>query len=203
MSLFDDIKTYLPKYLSEEATEGLFSELREFPKNIDQRIYTDQLVDDDNTFQGDGLAKLFIASLPDGRIGEGPVMVLSNTCDVTPEAKRWLSPTIVYCPIIKLAKYLDLITTERLKTELRDVQAHIDAIKGQRVSSMFYLPANGRLNEDCIALLDRPNNCDMSYLAASAENRATLFSLSNYGFYLFLVKLSIHFTRVREGIDRK
>lgn len=29
-----------------------------------------------------------------------------------------------------------------------------------------------------------------------------IFTLSNYGFYMFLVKLSIHFTRVREGVDR-
>jgi hypothetical protein len=29
-----------------------------------------------------------------------------------------------------------------------------------------------------------------------------IFSLSNYGFYLFLFKLSIHFTRFGEAVDR-
>jgi hypothetical protein len=29
-----------------------------------------------------------------------------------------------------------------------------------------------------------------------------LFTLSNFGFYLYLLKLSIHFTRIQEKIDR-
>jgi len=32
--------------------------------------------------------------------------------------------------------------------------------------------------------------------------RNRLFTLSDYGFYLFLFKLSLHLTRIREGVSR-
>jgi len=38
---FDEIKKYLPKYLSQEATEKLFQDLKDFPENIHKRLYGD------------------------------------------------------------------------------------------------------------------------------------------------------------------
>ena len=35
-----------------------------------------------------------------------------------------------------------------------------------------------------------------------AGDRSLLFRLSDFGFYLFLFKLSIHFTRMLEGVER-
>ena len=33
---FEEIKKYLPQYLSKEASENLFAELENFPENIDR-----------------------------------------------------------------------------------------------------------------------------------------------------------------------
>ena len=95
-TLFDDIKTFLPKYLSEEATVSLFRELASFPSNIDTRMYTLKLKDEQILFQGDGLSDLWISDLPGERRERSRVMVLSNTCDVAPENKRLLGPRVRY-----------------------------------------------------------------------------------------------------------
>lgn len=40
---FEEIKKYLPQYLSVPSQENLFEELKSFPDNIDQRFYSDLL----------------------------------------------------------------------------------------------------------------------------------------------------------------
>ena len=50
----DELKKYLPKYLSEENYKTLLAELKSFPYNIDGRMYTSML-DKNVIFQGDGL----------------------------------------------------------------------------------------------------------------------------------------------------
>jgi len=75
-------------------------------------------------------------------------------------------------------------------------------MRKQLISSLSYLPKGSKLPDECVALLDHVNSCDVSVLTQENVVEKRLFSLSNYGFYLFLYKLSIHFTRVREAIDR-
>ena len=48
----DELKKYLPKYLSEENYKTLLAELKSFPYNIDGRMYTSML-DKNVIFQGD------------------------------------------------------------------------------------------------------------------------------------------------------
>ncbi len=195
---FEEFRTYLPKYLAAEATADLFDELKQFPANIDGRLYTAKLEGEPRVYQGDGLARVWVSNLPDPTVREARVMVLSNTCDVTAENRCWLGPRLMYCPIISLPRY---------EAMLREVgQAvpaqHLDDVRRQRVTSMFYLPSNGRLGEEGIALLDRTNNCDLQKLDVDELTHSRLFTLSDYGFYMFLFKLSIHLTRIREGVQR-
>lgn len=49
---------------------------------------------------------------------------------------------------------------------------------------------------------DRINNCDNDAMPRNDLDSRRLYSLSNYGLYLFLFKLSVHLTRIREGVDR-
>lgn len=67
---------------------------------------------------------------------------------------------------------------------------------------MFYLPNISGLGEEAIALLDRITNCDLQKLDLDRLMESRLFTLSDYGFYIFLFKLSIHLTRIREGVSR-
>jgi hypothetical protein len=197
-TLFDDIKTYLPKYLSEEATVSLFRELASFPSNIDSRVYTLKLKDEQILFQGDGLSDLWISDLPGERRERSRVMVLSNTCDVAPENKRLLGPRVLYCPIIRLSAYEALIR----QTTTISIDEHLKALRRQELTSMMYLPENEHLGGEAVALLDRVNNCDAQQIDLAELIRTRLFTFGDYGFYLFLLKISIHFTRIREGVAR-
>ncbi|PKN26727.1 MAG: hypothetical protein CVU64_17190 [Deltaproteobacteria bacterium HGW-Deltaproteobacteria-21] len=196
----DDIKVFLPKYLSPEAEETLFEDLKQFPINIDKRLYTSRFTNTETIFQGDGLEELLFVNLPEPQIGKGNGMVLSNTCDISPENKRFLPPSVVYAPIHKLGKYKAALLEANVKAD--QVDGHIDSIRKQKVSSVFYLPQGGTLEEESIVFLDRLNSCNVGFLEGRNISKTRLFTLSDYGLYLFLFKLSVHLTRIHEGIER-
>jgi hypothetical protein len=106
---FDEIKKYLPKYLSQEATEKLFQDLKDFPENIHKRLYGDVLESEKDVFQGDGIMDLPVINLPDENIRSGKVMILSNTCDIILDNERIFFPRIIYCPILKLSRLIETL----------------------------------------------------------------------------------------------
>jgi len=105
MLSYDQIKLYLPKYLTPESSRELFEELSGFPNNID-RIYQ-PINCREKILQGDGLDSLPIINLPENKIiNSKPVMVISNSCDNDIDNKRLFSTNICYCPLFKLRKYI-------------------------------------------------------------------------------------------------
>jgi len=202
MNAFEDIKLYLPKYLSQEAERDLFEELNQFPKNIDHRLYTVSFVNDENIYQGDGFKDLLFIELPEPEISKSKGMVLSNTCDMQQANKKPVPLKVCYSPIISLKKYKSFITKNKLISNKSAINIHIDQIKKQRFSHIFFLPGQGSLKEDCLIFFDRIISIKREYFESKPIKELRLFSLSDYGFYLFLFKLSIHFCRIREGIER-
>lgn len=197
---FEEIKRYLPQYLSGESQKELFSELKSFPDNIDQRIYT-SFASISTIFQGDGFTDMLITDLPSPEIKLKPAMILSNTCDISPLNKRFLSISLIYASIIRYEKYRRTLMVNA-KIKHSKIYDHLESIKKQYVSNIIYLPRGKRLKYDAIVLLDRLTNCPAEIIRKEMVEEQRLFTLSNYGFYLFLIKISIHFTRIREGVDR-
>jgi hypothetical protein len=201
-NIFDEIKIFLPKYLSEEDSKKLFDELKGFPTNIDERFYTTHLDNQDIIFQGDGLRDFTVINLPNEKFYKSPIIVFSNTCDTDEKNSRVFPSNLVYAPIFSLKSYQNKILAEGLKDE-KSIKNHIDDIKKQRITQILYLPQGAKLPEDCIVFLDRVNHCDNKSVPREDISKQKIFVLSNYGFYLFLIKLSIHFTRIQEKVDRK
>lgn len=196
-----DIEIYLPKYLSGDEQSRLFEELKQFPENIHARLYSSLHDGDGVIFQGDGLAQLPVVSLPDTSVMMAPIMVVSNTCDISELHERLYPSNIVYCPLIRFDAWREEL--HRAFPESGDrVEALLDSVRRQECSSMFYLPKGARLTEDRIALMDRLVHHSVAALDIERLVANRLFTLSDYGFYLFLFKLSIHLTRLREGIAR-
>ena len=54
-------------------------------------------------------------------------------------------------------------------------------------------------NEDYIVFFENMLSIDRDYFFENHKKNATF---SNYGFYMFLLKLSLHFTRIQEKVDR-
>jgi len=197
LDLLEDVKKYLPQFLSRTSSEELFSCLKDFPDNIDSRMYCDYLKEESFFAQGDGVAKLKMVSWKTQTLVDVNAIILSNTCDISKENKRTLPPSCTYCLVLELDKYLDLLRRERKDEGY--IKNFENDIKRQSITSIFYLPKAHDLDKEYIALMDHVGSCPISHLD---NTKTKLFSLSNYGFYMFLLKLSIHFTRVKDGIDR-
>ncbi|MBA7525707.1 hypothetical protein ES705_17860 [subsurface metagenome] len=200
--IFDDIKIYLPKYLSAESEKELFSELREFPNNQDIRLYTDFLKDEKIVFQGDGILEMLIINLPQPEIKPAPCVIISNACDISPDNVRNFPSNVLYAPLFNLQKYESSIR-EKSKKSNQQIENHINAIRKQEITQIFYLPAKPSKIEESIVFFDRINNCPNNYMDRKDLSKKRLFTLSDYGSYLFLLKMSIHFTRIRDGVERK
>jgi len=205
MISIEEVEKYLPQYLSESATVSLFNELEQFPENIDKRIYTDKLKNDPSIYQGDGMRELLYVNLPELQANPILGMIFSNTCDISDENKRLFDSRLAFAPIFNLEKYKNALIKKYVDSgekQLTSIESHIEDIRKQNISQIFYLPKCGSLENDSFVFLDRINNLPASYFDENEikDNRA--FSLSDYGFYMFLFKLSVHFTRVRENVQR-
>lgn len=200
MELGDKIHQHLPHYLNAEDRSELFNELKAFPDNIDHRIYSSHPnISDDIIYQGDVVNKQPVIFLPDITVKNKQVFIISNTCDIDLTNVRVKIPNVVYCPVISFVGYKKLVY-EYYDTEQK-AQDHLTSVRKQRITDMFYLPEHGEVIES-IVLFDSVNNHRLSsdHLKNMLDNR--IISLGNYGFMLFLVKLSIHFTRIEERVDR-
>jgi len=203
MISLDDIRIYLPKFLSEPATVSLFDELARFPKNIDSRVYSLSVAhENSDLLQGDGLPELPVVNLPDPEVRPVNAMVISNSCDMAPANQRLSSSSVCYCPIFKLGNYQASLRSKLGPEYYSRIDQMVTDIRSQRITQTFYLPASGRLDYEGFIFFDRICCCDNQHVDRQRIADRRLFSLSNYGFYLFLIKLSIHFTRVRDGVDR-
>ena len=65
----------------------------------------------------------------------------------------------------------------------------------------MYLPAIGNM-EESLVFLDRIFNINNKYIDRSNLENIRIFSFSDYGFYLLIFKLSVHFSRVQEKVNR-
>lgn len=197
----EQIKIYLPKYLSPESERQLFEEIAQFPDNIDRRFYTTRFWHEDTILQGDGIKDLLVVNLPDTKIAPAPSVIMSNTCDISLDNVRMFPNAICYAPIFNMRKYRDSLLQRRVKSE-ESIEQHLDTIRKQRITQIFYLPKGSKLEDESLVFLDRINNCQNEAVSRRELSEKRLFTLSNYGAWLFLLKLSIHFTRFMDRVDR-
>jgi len=198
----EDFKLYLPKFLSTESDKELFDNLKDFPGNIDTRIYTNYLADKEIIFQGDGINNMLFVNLPNPEIKPVPGMILSNTCDIDLVNIRNFPSQVVYAPIFNLEKYYDALVKNSKKT-VEQLSSHIKSIKKQEITQIFYLPKVEGKIEESIVFFDRVCNLPNKLIERNNLNDRRLFTLSDYGAYLFLLKLSIHFTRIQDKVERR
>jgi hypothetical protein len=198
----DEIKIYLPKFLSAESDRELFKGLKDFPDNIDERLYTTYLQDNKIIYQGDGLKNLLVVNLPKSEIKPVPGIILSTTCDIDLQNERNFPSQIVYAPIFSLEKYRQALLNNSKKS-IEQITDHINAIKKQQITQIFYLPKFDGKIEESIVFLDRVNNMPNTLIERDKITSNRIFTLSDFGAYLFLLKLSIHFTRVQDKVERK
>jgi hypothetical protein len=201
MSDIDDFHIYLPQYLSEESEQKLFQNLSNYPNNIAANFYVqhDRLAG--SILQGDGLRKLLVINSEDLSKKEVPCMIISNSCDIDPANLRPFQANVIYTPIFNLKKFSNGLESAKIKTG-KALADYIELIKKQRITQMLYLPPLGTILEESFVFLDRLFNLPLEKVVGDTGKDVKLFTLDDYGFYIFLYKISLHFTRIREKIDR-
>lgn len=202
----EDIKLYLPQYLSSSEKDALIKELRKFPTNgTKDTIYTSALDKTKYLLQGDGIDQVPYASFPDTTQKRTSVILLSNTCDMSIDnlGSRLNNCRILYSPLIKFEKYEAILRSKYSgDKDQKRIDNHLKDIKSQHITQALFLPKGGNLEYDSIIFFDRAISIPLKEELTSEMSKNRIFTLSNFGFYLFLLKISIHFTRIQEKIDR-
>ena len=198
MTSFQQIKKYLQKYKRDSDAKQLFSALKDFPNNIDSRFYNSYNLDDNILYQGDCLKDIPAFNLPDTRSKLSQSMAISNTCDMDLNNKRLWNTRILFSQIILLEK-LEKALYQKFSEDR--ISNYISSLKKQQITNAFYLPKSKNLDE-AIVFFDYTNSFDINFVDRESLKEKRLVSLSNYGFYILLLKLSIHFTRIQEKVQR-
>jgi hypothetical protein len=194
----EDLQRGIPAYLSAADKAALIKALADFPHSREVRPYFFNVKDQD-PLQGDLWRGLEVLRYEDGARKRVLGMLISNSCDIAPGNERHFPPKLSFATLVSLDRYRQALLKNGLDQERID--AHIKQVRAQSVTSLFYLPAEDGLHEENIAVLQDLHSVPLkAFIDDSIKSRVA--TLSQLGFYLFLFKLSIHFCRFLEGVDR-
>ncbi len=104
--------------------------------------------------------------------------------------------------ILKLNKYCETLYKKSKKSK-EQIDSHIEAIRQQQITQIYFLPGVEDIIEESIVFLDRVCNFPNTAVDRDKIKERRMFTLSDYGSYLFVLKLSIHFTRIKDKVERK
>jgi len=192
----EELSVFLPKYLSPEKQQGLFEELKQFPKNV--AFYDPSHDLKQSVLQGDGWKGLIAINFE--TLAKKPVsgVIISNSCDIDVKNDHDHAPNVLFAPIVSLAGFIEILRKAG-KTE-HELTVKLDVIRRQRISSLFHLPKYNGVIEESIIVLDDIHRHPLNDFIKT--DRAKLFTLTQLGFYIFVFKMSIHFHRLNEGLAR-
>jgi hypothetical protein len=197
----ESLKQQIPYYLTAEDQHVLVRELKAIASggSVSYVINAGQDSFRDVMLQGDGWRGFQVFLFETGKRLSLRGIVLSNSCDVDLANPRDLPARVIFAPLVKLSAYQLLLDASAIGKE--KVVAKIASIKAQRTTNIFFLPAGGPLTEDYIVRFDEAHSMPVTGHSQSAD-RSKLFTLSNTGFYMLVFKLSVHFCRFQEKINR-
>jgi hypothetical protein len=194
----DALKDQIPYYLTKPQKEALAAGLSEFEKTLTITPFSIAKYAK-NILQGDSWSGFEIFLFADGSRRNIRGLILSNSCDLDRQNKRDLATNITFVPLIRLSRYCENLTSHGI-AEAR-IQQSIKDIKAQKITSLFYVPKTDGIEEESIAILSDAHTMPLDAFE-SAPKRKKLLTLSQVAFYLFIFKLSVHFCRMHENVER-
>jgi hypothetical protein len=198
----ENLHQQIPYYLTADDRQVLIDELKAISRGSTAGYFLSPYRNSfrEVVLQGDGWPGFQLRLLRTGEQRSVQGVVLSNSCDVDPGNPRVVPARVAFAPLVKLSAYERLLRNSSIGAD--KVSAKIASIKAQSVSSIFYLPAGGPLAEDHVVRLDDIHSMPVAAHEV-APNREKLFTLSNTGFYMLVFKLSVHFCRLQEKVNRR
>lgn len=192
----DDIKKFFPTYLTDTKKAELAEALEKFNASTSP-LYTTH--DTGDLLQGDVWSGLEIIEFESASRRWIHGIVLSNSCDVDDENARHLPPSLIIAPLVKLSQLERLLLENGIAASV--VESKVKAMEKQQITSVFYLPTAFCLHEPHVILLDQVHSIPLNKFKEKKDTKRH-FSLNMLGFYLFIFKLSMHFCRLHENVDR-
>ena len=194
--LFEEIKLFLPKYLSTSQTKELFDSLSAYP-NLPKH-YLPPFALEDDVLQGDGWRGFVVINFFTLKKKTISGVILSNSCDIDEQNRRATPRNVLFAPLVSLMKYEEAmraggLTEAQIADTLREIRA-------QRVTNIYHLPKKQYGPEESIIVLDDIHPHPLQHFLTN--QRSLIFRLHEAAFYILLIKLSIHFCRVQEGVRR-
>jgi hypothetical protein len=187
----DTISKYVPYYLTQPQKDGLVKAMAEFPSC---NYYSS--LEHEGILQGDVWSGLQMFNFDSGERQGKRGIIISNSCDIDSRNGRLMPARMVFAPMIKISVYQNFL--ERRGVAQEKIGNHLREIRRQAVTSAFYLPQGRGMDEECIVFLDDMHNVPVAYFEKYEESKKIL-SLSQIGFYVFVMKLSMHFCRMHEN----
>jgi hypothetical protein len=184
----------VPYYLSAEDKRALWSDLAGYPEN--QNIYCSPL--EGSLLQGDICDGLDVVNVNTLERKTVRAIVLSNSCDIDPEDAGSAEKRVTYCPVMSLERFIK--SMEMRGVDQQQVFDVVGSLERQRVTNIFYIPRKVGVIEASIVRFDDIHSRPVPEVVA--QNPQRRLSLNQYGHYIFLVKMSIHFLRLQAGIQR-
>lgn len=208
----DKFELILPNYLVDPDKSRLRDALKQFiPSERGNEInYTNFYKNYQHAYfmQSDLVKEIRISQWDDEstsyKKGYTDAIIISNTCDISFENKQELNlKECLFAPLIDFSVYLEDLKNAGYTQEKIDIFSK--TVKAQLRTNIFYLPLHSKEDKEYIVLLDNvfwfPSSELNSYITDIENNRIT--SLSYFGFYLFILKLSYHLCRLPEQCDRE
>jgi len=134
--------------------------------------------------------------------GFAPVVIISNSCDVYPKDENLLDKEALFAHLIPVKSFLTDLESNQYTPE--KIESIYNNLKRQAYSNLFYLPPNHLDGQEHIVFFDKTYWHPSENLYGKMENieNERFLSLDQFGFYLFICKLSYHFCRVPEENER-
>ncbi len=173
--------------------------MKDFPENMQYYLESNPQIP---VMQGDAIRDLAVINFDTGEKKSVRGIVMSNTCDTNLENYRDQQVRVIFAPLISVR------TLEQFLHQLGKTKPQIDSrlasIRSQTTTSAFYLPGINSFDDGDVAFLDDLHTLPISFLV-NQENELHLeriTRLSMMGFYMFLMKIAIHFCRFQENVPR-
>lgn len=175
-------------YIHPGHKKEFFACLQGFPAGIDKWLYGIP-EDKGSLYQGDILVDVPVCFVDeDGDIIKATdrVAMISNTCDLQPGHKE----TVIASLILTLADHEKFLR----QNDEKGVDEILRSIRENNVFSYFYLPKSDDFPESFIDFSTMVT-INSDYMNSTYPDKRVL-SLSPYGFYLLLIKLTFHLARM-------
>ncbi|AOW50478.1 hypothetical protein [Acetobacter ascendens] len=196
------LERQIPYYLTAEDRQVLVDELEAISRggSADYILsdYSDSFKSE--MLQGDGWRGFQLYNFKDNCLQSVFGLILSNSCDIDTKNSRDIPVRVTFCPLVQLEVYQAAL--EKAKVPEEKIQQKISAIKAQKITNVFFIPVRRGGVDGYIIRFDDIHSIFLKDLRGNQECEK-IFTLSNTGFYMLLFKLTIHFCRFQENVNRK